>query len=519
MTNKCKAYLVAAAIPIVLLSGCGEIQAVTGAAASAQTAAIEETHPETLLTMQVTPENVGELDKYSSLKTLIITGSDCYDEIEEYISRNGSVDVCYEIAVADEVFHNTDTTLKCSDKTDIEALCSLAGYFRQVSDIDFSGRVLTVNELELIRNAFAGVGITYLVEFNGETYPSDTEELDLSSASGSIAAELAKDISSSFPKLKRIELIDTDGECSWSPEEMITLSKGLNCDVSIDCRFELFGQTVSSDMEEIQYRKIGISDSDLELVRDVLPLLASCKRFVLDYCGPSYKALAELRDEFPDKGIVWRVNFGPDSLLTDAKVLWSTYVFDSNSFVLKYCNELEYIDIGHDEGITDISFVSYMPNLKVLIISLTDIDDISPLANCTELEYLEIFRTNVKDISPLAGLTKLEHLNMCNLEITDLSPLYGLKNLKRLWMMNLYWIKADNPQRTEIAEQLPDCEIVDFLNDGDLTGHGWRKDGYGNLVPRYELLKEQIGYNGYNSPKDKLDSDNFFKKEYASSTD
>lgn len=36
---------------------------------------------------------------------------------------------------------------------------------------------------------------------------------------------------------------------------------------------------------------------------------------------------------------------------------------------MKYCEGVKYMDIGHNEYLTDLSFVSGMPNLEVMIAS------------------------------------------------------------------------------------------------------------------------------------------------------
>ena len=40
----------------------------------------------------------------------------------------------------------------------------------------------------------------------------------------------------------------------------------------------------------------------------------------------------DLRDEYPEKGVVWRVHFRGDSVLTDAHVLWSTCIDNASFF-------------------------------------------------------------------------------------------------------------------------------------------------------------------------------------------
>ena len=79
---------------------------------------------------------------------------------------------------------------------------------------------------------------------------------------------------------------------------------------------------------------------------------------------------------------------------------------------LKYCTDVKYLDLGHNEILTDISFVRGMPDLEVAIFAINNISDAGPLADCTKLEYLEINSTNITDLTPLSNLTGLHHLNI-----------------------------------------------------------------------------------------------------------
>ena len=48
--------------------------------------------------------------------------------------------------------------------------------------------------------------------------------------------------------------------------------------------FDFFGETLSTDMEEVVLKNKSIGDSGEGEVRSALDLLSNCKRFVLVYC-------------------------------------------------------------------------------------------------------------------------------------------------------------------------------------------------------------------------------------------
>ena len=409
--------------------------------------------------------------------------------------------------------------LDAPDDEALQLLCAMAPTLTALEELRVDGAVLTPERALALRDAFPDTSLHYTLSLLGQDCPSDLGELTLRDP-----AELEADrawlpqLDRLLPALSSIRIPAGD-EFSLSPEEerfpletLSALREELPESVELQCRFRLFGMILSSADEEVYYEKAGLRQGDLDTVRLALPLLTSCRRFVLDNCGPCYEDLAALRDEFPERNIVWRVHLNQDSLLTDETVLWSIYVRDENCHVLNYCTELQYIDLGHDEWLSDISFTAYMPKLKVLIIALTAVTDISPLANCPELEYLEIFRTDISDLSPLVHCQKLEHLNISSMVyVTDISPLYELKNLKRLW--TIFSSRIPQEQKDEIRRRLPDCEFR-FYGD-DCTANGWRFDVTGLPVERYALLKEQMGYNGYNTPADKIDWSKSWQPGYA----
>lgn len=156
---------------------------------------------------------------------------------------------------------------------------------------------------------------------------------------------------------------------------------------------------------------------------------------------------------------------------------------------LKYCTRLEALDLGHN-AVEDISFVSGLTEIKVLILALNKIRDISPLKNLRKLEYVEIFRNYIEDISVLEGLPNILDLNLGYNRIKDYSPLHSLKTLERLWLYNSNGYSAGKvPYEVvqPIRAALPDC-FIDARSGG--TGGTWREH------PRYftifDIFKDSI---------------------------
>ena len=255
--------------------------------------------------------------------------------------------------------------------------------------------------------------------------------------------------------------------------------------------FTLYDKSFSLTDTIMDLNHITINDQG-ELVREVIACMPSLQTLDMDFCNVDDEHMAAIRDDFPNIKVIWRVWFGGAySVRTDVeKILASSpgvagelKVYNTKS--LRYCTDVKYLDVGHNEGLRDISYVAYMPKLEVAILAMLNVEDISPLANCTELEFLEIQTNQIKDLSPLKNLTKLHHLNICyNFDLTDISPLYGMTELERLWIGAFMHIPEE--QIAEMQRRAPQCVINTNATD---PHYDWR---YGH--ERYDLLVQQFGY-------------------------
>ena len=58
--------------------------------------------------------------------------------------------------------------------------------------------------------------------------------------------------------------------------------------------------------------------------------------------------------------------------------------------VLKYCTDLQALDLGH-QAITDISVIGdYLTQLRILILVDNKVNDLTPLSKLKHLHYLEL---------------------------------------------------------------------------------------------------------------------------------
>ena len=236
-----------------------------------------------------------------------------------------------------------------------------------------------------------------------------------------------------------------------------------------------------ADISYVDVKWLGI---DMNQVLDSLPNL---KKIYMIGCGLNNVEYAALQDAHPNVKIVWEVNLTYWTLRTDA-VGFSTFLgvnppywlTNEDAYYLRYCTDLVALDIGHNK-VSDLSFLQYLPNLKVLILAdnlkpdpnnayVGHLSDFSWLKYCTKLRYLEIFVSDAKDLSFLQYCPEIEDLNICYTYVDSIEYLKNLPNLQRLWMEGTYVTYEDFLTLTEIY---PNATLV-YWGSGSVD-QGWRE--------------------------------------------
>lgn len=347
-----------------------------------------------------------------------------------------------------------------------------------------------------------------MVNVLGTEYPTDTTTaLDLSGR-GRDAVLSVVDSLGQFTALERIVLGSEGDGLSWDDIARVHAAAP---DAALDYAFTLYGTAQNLANETVNLSHVPVGDRGAA-VTAVLPYMTRCTYLDMDSCGVSHEDMYAIRQAFPAVNVVWRVNFKGYSVRTDAERILASKpsiageLHDEDVVVLKYCDGCKYLDLGHNESLTNIEFVRGMPNLEVAVIAMNPIQSLEPLRDCPHLEYLETQTTSITDLSPLADMKELRHLNICKLpNLYDISPLFNLPDLMRLWIGCITPIPAEQVARMQ--EIAPACEIDTSVVDP--TTGTWRITGYIRvslplhsdldfeqevLAPRYYLLQEQFGY-------------------------
>ena len=259
---------------------------------------------------------------------------------------------------------------------------------------------------------------------------------------------------------------------------------------------EFYGQNINTSVEDIDISNYKITD--FEKFKTDLALLPNLNHIVMCDCGLSNEQMEVLMAKFPNIKFVWRLYLGTWSVRTDAvafstlKTVNDTYrLTDEDASVLKYCTDLVALDIGH-ACVQDISFLQYMPNLKILILvdqyeedGSMALVDMSYLKYTPKLMYLEFFVNQVSDLSFLQFLPNLVDLNVSYNPISDPTYLLQLpQTIERLYLEHTR-LSAENCEL--IKNTYPNAQ-VEYIGEGSID-HGWRSH------PRYFAMIEMFNNN------------------------
>ena len=430
---------------------------------------------------------------FPKLKIIDASACDNYTALEQLQEALPNVSVSYTVSLGASVALPDATELELGQGTfDLDTLKEGLLFLHQVKTVTFPKMALTLEEFQGLQEAFPDIDFSYTVDILGGEYESTTKELDLSALTGETLEETAAQLGK-LPDLETVELCDENGDSGLTKEQAKQIIAAAPQAV-FHYAFDFYGETLSTDMEEVVLKKKSIGDGGEEEIRLALDLLSNCKRFVLEDCGLSSDVLVKLREDYRDRTkVVWRVYFGNGTSLTDAEVVRSVYdLKDSNCAELQYLEDVKYADFGHDEYLNDSSFLSGMKSLEVLIISGSPIKDLSPLSECKNLRILEIANCGyITDLSPLEGCESLEMLNISHTKATEGLSALEERNITHLTAVGGIWNKISQEDRDAFQEDHPDCWIV---TSGNEYGVGWRYEDKETKMEWYEKASEAFKY-------------------------
>lgn len=438
-----------------------------------------------------------ELEVYVNLQTLDLRGSSCYDAIEDYIAAHPQVKVTYDVELAG-VRHDPqirELTLEPNGYT-LEELLEGISHLPNLRELELPNTHFSREQLDQLKQRYPELAVGYTVDLLGAEVASDVSELDFSDLEPAQLDAWLPTLQM-LPEVKQIQLMKEDDTSLYAIADVKKLMEAVP-GARMLYSFELFGKTVSTTDERIEFVKVNIGNEGIPQIREALDILPDCAYFLMDTCGVDNEVMAQLRSDYPDTKIVWRVFWAFYHDLTDMEMVHCTCkLTDQNVEVLKYCNDVKYLDIGHNTELSNFDFVRYMPKLEIAIIVDSKIPSLEPFANCPNLQWLEIVNcSRITDLSPLENCTKLKGLNMsCAFGVEDISPLYGLQEMERLY---LGWNTLPKGTYEEACEKLPNCWVSNTHKAASGVSYnyaiGWRLDENGQRAEWYQNIREIFRY-------------------------
>ncbi len=483
MNLKKIAVFIVAVLILLALAGCQEAPMPTTDPVPSTTTAPA---PVEQLKMVVTEENISQLAEYPDLKELDLSGSTCYAAIAEYITANPQVKVTYTVELGAVTVEHTATELVIEPNTCENAvLLENLAYLPLVETVDLGKTDYAPEEIAALRSAYPEIVWHYTMIYQGQELTNETVQVDFSALEPAQLEDAALRLSL-FPNITQVELMNAHGQSKLTVEQVKILVDGAP-NARFHYVFKLFGKTVSTTDERIEFEKEDIGNEGEAEIRAALDILQGCTYFKLDDCGLDNEVLAKIRDDYPNTEVVWRIHVWSRSWLTDTDTIRAVYhVDDNNCEPFKYCTKTKYIDMGHNETLTDISFISYMPDLEIVILSGSPISDLTPFENAKKLIFLELaWCGHLEDISPLAGCTALENLNLSYAKkVKDLSALNELP-LKQLMFVGS---RVSSSVQKEQKENHPDCWVT--FSGNACYGKGWRYKQSGAYTEIYQRVRD-----------------------------
>ena len=371
---------------------------------------------------------------------------------------------------------------------DFDTMLANLVHLPDLRELYFPKAELTLEQQTALEEAYPEVTVSTTVMILGKEYDSSTTVLDLSSMNSGDVEEVGAKLAL-LPSVGEVQLMSSSSTTQLTLEDVQKLNLAAP-EVAFHYNFDFYGIAVSTMDQEVILKNIKVENDhfaqDLRMLMDVME---NCDRVVLEARGQydklwqkiSDEELAKIREEYRGRtNMVWRVYFGENgSTLTDAEVLRAVYgLTDDNSKDLIYCENVRYLDVGHNEFLDYMDFLSGMKDLEVAILSGAPLKDLSPIAACKNLKFLEIANCiYLPDFNALKECTQLEMLNISFTRVEDISMLTDLN------LTHLTTVKTPNVVReagvTQPSEALlafmeahPDCWTV-FEGDQPY-GVGWR---------------------------------------------
>lgn len=315
-------------------------------------------------------------------------------------------------------------------------------------------------------------GISFCVRLGSQVFSTNERAVQ---AAGVTDSELS--LLTLLPKLEQLAL-----SCPKASPESLEAFRVANPQVDLTWEQTLGGSLWPWDQKEFDLT--GKKVSGAAALEAAMAYFPKAEKIIVDDRSLDNETLAAWRDRAREHyKVVWTVQCGSKlTCRTDAEsfmpVRENVYYFnDEEAYNLRYCEDMIALDVGH-MSIHDVSFVEHMPKLQYLILAHTQVQDISPLRSCKQLKFLELDWSPVRDFSPLEDCTALEDLNVGK-TYAKVDPLKKMTWLKNLWMV------GRGSSAWPVTEALTNTKVV--ASGSATVAGGWRD------LPNYYAMRDVLG--------------------------
>ena len=473
---------------------------------------------ESIVTGDFTAEDVPAFARLERLQSADVSACSDMTAIAALRDALPGVRVYWTVPLGGEGFDGESTAVTVRDAAAAEIRSAL-GRLPSLASLTLTECTLTSEEQLALTEEFPAVRFVWDVTLAGRRFAGTAAALDFSGAA--LSADGLASVDAALPLFPALEGADFS-RCGLSEELLRSFADAHPALLTV-WETELFGVTFSTGDEEIEFSDIPLTVEDAAQIEALLPYMPKLKKVVMLRCGISNEDMEEINLRHENVQFVWMVQVYSYGVRTD-QTFFTIYnceydygVNDRLADELRYCHDMEAMDLGHMHLFGDTYFFTQMPHLKYLIISQTAHSSIPELSSLKELIYLEAGKCSMTDLTPLLGCPKLEHLNIVYkrthddaVAASDIEVLTQMKQLKRLYIGgNMY----SDEQVERLYAELPDTEIV--INNGPETcALGWRDpeiyfemrdamhmyymDGVGNTIMYNPYTGERSAYEDTN---------------------
>ena len=473
---------------------------------------------ESIVTGDFTAEDVPAFARLERLQSADVSACSDMTAIAALRDALPGVRVYWTVPLGGEGFDGESTAVTVRDAAAAEIRSAL-GRLPSLASLTLTECTLTSEEQLALTEKFPAVRFVWDVTLAGRRFAGTAAALDFSGAA--LSADGLASVAAALPLFPALESVDFS-RCGLSEELLRSFADAHPALLTV-WETEFFGVTFSTGDEEIEFSDIPLTVEDAAQIEALLPYMPKLKKVVMLRCGISNEDMEEINLRHENVQFVWMVQVYSYGVRTD-QTFFTIYnceydygVNDRLADELRYCHDMEAMDLGHMHLFGDTYFFTQMPHLKYLIISQTAHSSIPELSSLKELIYLEAGKCSMTDLTPLLGCPKLEHLNIVYkrthddaVAASDIEVLTQMKQLKRLYIGgNMY----SDEQVERLYAELPDTEIV--INNGPETcALGWRDpeiyfemrdamhmyymDGVGNTIMYNPYTGERSAYEDTN---------------------